>query len=183
MNVLEYTISNKYRSSTPKNFYDPVKHHTGIDIVCPTGTNLVLPFDVTFEKKLVQAEMGNTMYVKHGENIIVFAHLQLTSPFVKGDVIKSGVILGLSGNTGTATTSPHFHIELIAPRPEKGLEFMSRELAGYKGFNIDPTNYFKMESGKRWLAKHFPKFATIYSEQEAEFFRDYAKKILEWSKS
>lgn len=192
MNLLEYKISNGFRSSVPKGFYDPIKKHSGIDIVCPVGTKIILPFDVVAFAQLVQPEMGNVQYVKHGEDTIVFAHLVSFLPHKKGDVIKAGSVIGLTGNTGSRTTNPHCHIEIIRDIPEEGFEMMSRNLGIVQGFNIDPTDYFKKDWSDEafsWLVEHKfiekkrkPTEPVLWGEFAVLLYR-IAKKIMEWTKS
>lgn len=160
MNFLDYPISNKYRSKTPKGFYDSVKGHTGIDVVCPVKTEISLPFPVQVLNFKRQNEMGDTLYLKdfYG-NILVFSHLsKVLTPINKGRLIVKDEVFALSGNTGGKTTAPHVHFEVIAKNPEKGLEFMTRKLADYTGYNIDPTIYLqsldvrfqKIKAWKTW---------------------------------
>lgn len=158
MNFLDYPISNKFRSHTPKGFYDAKKGHTGIDITCPEGTDLWLPFPTMYFSFLVQNEMGNTLYLKdYYGNILVFAHLSKTLLPESGRISKNQ-IFAKSGNTGTATTAPHVHFEVIAKLPQKRLEFMTRKLGHVEGYNIDPVEYLsqmavryqKVDSWRTW---------------------------------
>ena len=157
MKFLDYPVSNKFRSKTPAGFYDPIKHHTGVDYVCPEGTDIVLPFPTTYHSFLTQKEMGNTLYLKdYYGNILVFAHLSKTLVPDSGKIGKNQVF-AKSGNTGSATTNPHVHFEVITKTPKKGLEFMTRKLGYVDGYNIDPVKYLKsMEVKQRkvnsWLA-------------------------------
>jgi len=144
MTYLGAKIINKFRSKTPRGFYDPIKGHTGIDYAMPIGTSLKLVNPVQVVDILTQKEMGLTLYVEDAErNIIVFAHL--SQVLVKKDEYCSpGTLLAKSGNSGSATTGPHLHREVIAPKPMPGLEFMTRTLGRWRGWNIDPEIYDAM---------------------------------------
>jgi hypothetical protein len=67
---------------------------------------------------------GNHFWLQHGDEAVVYAHMQLGSlnaKFTKmGAVIKRGEFLGLAGNSGNST-NPHLHIHAIeATKPWGG---------------------------------------------------------------
>lgn len=140
MKYFGFPISNAFRAKTPKGFYDLIKGHTGIDLLMPVGTPLSLPVFAKVVQNLKQKEMGNTLYLRVGDEILVFAHLSevLVGP---AEGIAPGTIFAKSGNTGSKTTAPHLHFEVLAPKPDPGLEMMTRLLGGFKGYNIDPAKY------------------------------------------
>ncbi|MES2317097.1 MAG: peptidoglycan DD-metalloendopeptidase family protein [Pseudomonadota bacterium] len=59
---------------------------------------------------------GNHFWLQHGDEAVVYAHMQpgsLNSKFTKmGATIKRGEFLGLAGNSGNST-NPHLHIHAI----------------------------------------------------------------------
>lgn len=183
MTFLGFPLTNGFRSMTPKGFYDPIKGHTGLDFLMPVGTNISLPFDVTVVDFLVQKEMGNTLYLKDGENIIVLAHL--SEVYVKvGTTVNKHFVFARSGNTGTATTAPHLHVEVIAPKPQEGFEMMTRTLGKYSGYNIDPTNYLEPRelTDLEWCKKYLPEADwTKIPLEMTSAFRALAKRV-EWRK-
>ena len=140
--ILDTSISNGYQShSRPE--YDPKKGHTGIDlryryepIPAPVNGKIVKIVDLTTN------QMGKTIYFQDEYNSIhVFAHLSQFGGKV-GDKMKEGVLIGVSGNTGTVTSNPHLHYEIITDTPFDDLEKkMTRTLAGFKGYNVDPIKY------------------------------------------
>lgn len=194
MNFFDFKILNPFRSQTPKGFYDKVKGHTGIDLNCPIGTDLSLPFEVTFLEKINQLEMGLTAYLKDSNDVIhVFAHLSGVMKH-NGQILKPNEIFGHSGNSGSATTGPHLHYELISPKPEQGLEFMTRKLGKCNGYNIDPLKYLKTmnkhwsDEAMDWAVEHelitlhkVPDEAVTWGELVV-FAQRLAKKIIEWDK-
>ena len=195
MNFFGFKISNKFRSKTPKGFYDAIKGHTGLDFIMPEGTPIRSPVDGEVAARVKQPEMGNVLYVRDTEGLIhVFAH---TSQYIvqTGDKVSKNQIVALSGNTGTASTNPHVHWEIIAPKPEPGLEMMSRTLGGFMGWNIDPEKFLKgispdefMEASD-WAIKHgiitkaHPEDSYVTWKEFMIVIYRIAKKILEWSKS
>lgn len=146
---------NPFRSHVPAGFYHPEKGHTGIDIDMPEGTSISLPFPTTFSQTLYDSEMGLTAYLLDPEgNILIFSHL---TKVLKGDGAVSAPreVFAVSGNTGTATTAPHLHFEIISKTPDPGQEIMTRSLGGYLGYNIDPAAYLqRLEQAKpHWAAE------------------------------
>lgn len=160
MNFLDFKLSNRFRSQKPKGYYDEEKGHTGVDHVCPIGTDVRVGIPCYFVNYIKQNQMGNTLFVKDNYgNVMVFAHLsELVMPTKKGTPMPAWGLLAKSGNTGGKTTAPHVHFEVIAPEPAEGLEIMTRTLAGITGYNIPPLEYLaraevryrKVRSWKQW---------------------------------
>lgn len=150
MNYFGYPIINPFRSKVPRGFYHPVRGHTGIDIATPSGTPLSLPIPLTVAKVANQTEMGLTMYLRDSEGkVIVFSHLSEVK-FQEGQQISAGQVFALTGNSGSRTTGPHLHLEVIAPQPDPGHEVMSRQLFEFGDFNIDPVKYLDSLIRPHW---------------------------------
>lgn len=146
MKYFGYKVINKYRSDRPKGFYDPIKKHTGLDINTPVGTPLSLPWDTVCVEARTQKEMGKCIYLEDRlQGITVLAHLSAFK-VKKGDKVPAGTVAALSGGTGSVSTNPHVHLETVARRPEKGAEEMTRTLAPFSGFNVDPEKYWQRMS-------------------------------------
>ncbi len=148
--ILEAIVLNGFRSHRPWGFYNLIKGHTGVDykfIFEP------LPSPVTGEvvNITLQPEMGNCIYIKGQEegNILVFAHLSHVNVKV-GDKVNRGDIIAITGNSGSKSTAPHLHFEIITfKRPVRLIEqVMTRSLENYVGWNIDPDYYLRMLYGK-----------------------------------
>jgi hypothetical protein len=169
----EYPLWNKFRSHTPRGFYDPFKGHTGTDTGTPIGTELSIPTETTVAKTSVQNEMGKTIYLTDKDgNILVFSHL---SEFLmgQGDRVPSNTVFALSGNSGSATTGAHVHFEVISQTPQEGAEMMTRSLNGFSGYNIDPVIYLESLSeyttpGLSYLYEH--QFITTLGHRAADNF-------------
>lgn len=101
-----WPISQKYGEKIT----DP-KGHSGIDYVCPEGTEVLASADGTVMRVAYAATgYGNYVIIRHEREIgTVYAHLK-TSMVIIGDKVKQGDIIGLSGNTGNST-GPHLHFE------------------------------------------------------------------------
>lgn len=132
-------LGNKYRSKTPKGFYHAVKGHTGEDYIVASGNPITLPIETTVANWLMQTEMGSTLYLKdENDNILVFAHLSEVF-FKKGQKVPANTVFAKTGNSGSATTGPHLHFEIISQVPED--KVMTRSLGGFEGYNIAPGPY------------------------------------------
>jgi murein DD-endopeptidase MepM/ murein hydrolase activator NlpD len=103
-------------------FFAPVKgvmsqkmsaSHPAVDIVTKAGEPVksILDGRVIFSE--YSKSSGFTMIIYHNSQFIsVYKHLQNTSK-KPGERVKVGEVIGLVGNTGTHSTGPHLHFELI----------------------------------------------------------------------
>jgi murein DD-endopeptidase MepM/ murein hydrolase activator NlpD len=150
MKYLGFPLINGFRSQTPRGFYDAAKGHTGIDLSAAIGSDIKLPVPTKVRAIKNQTQMGLTLYVEDGAgNILVLSHLSAIN-FEVGDTVAAKAVIAKTGNTGTATTGPHLHFEIIAPRPMPGLEIMTRHLGGFNGYNIDPAAYLENIDQPHW---------------------------------
>ncbi len=141
--ILQTKILNPYRHRIPK-WYNA---HTGTDHDYKYEE---LPSPITGKVVALthQVQMGNCLYLEDHVtgDIHVFAHLKEFRKNV-GDQVVRNDILAITGNTGTITSGPHLHYEIITKSPVNKIDWlMRRKLLGFKGFNTDPSIYIK----KRW---------------------------------
>lgn len=94
----------KFREPT---FYS--EHHLGTDYTAKTGTPLYAPFDGEIIFTLHGKEGGETIWYKYKNWIIRFMHL---SSMLSVGKYKEGNLIGLTGNTGSLTSSPHLHLDI-----------------------------------------------------------------------
>ncbi len=110
---LQFPVSGKYRISSK---YGPRHHpvykkpmmHNGIDIAVPIGTEVVSVQDGVVHSIHYDDRSGKYVSVKHANGVrTTYCHLnkQLVA---KGDVVKKGDLIAMSGNTGRST-GPHVH--------------------------------------------------------------------------
>lgn len=140
--LLQATIINGYR--TKRKWYDIFKGHTGEDY---DYVYEGLPSPVT--GKVVQIatgkEMGQCLYIEdvEGGNIHVFAHLSQIKKGI-GDHVARNEIVAITGNTGSASSGPHLHYEIITFKAINPIDkLMTRKLSIFKGFNTKPSEYLK----------------------------------------
>lgn len=105
--------------------------HTGVDYQSPLGTPVLAAAGGVVVTSELRPDYGNLVEIDHGKNMITrYAHLNklLVS---KGDLVKRGQTVGLSGTTGRST-GPHMHFEvLVRGVPQDPNRFMS---ASHKSF-------------------------------------------------
>ncbi|MBO4734362.1 MAG: M23 family metallopeptidase [Clostridia bacterium] len=94
--------------------YGDMRLHTGIDILCNTGTDIKSAADGTVVSVEESATLGRVVTVDHGGDITV-KYCGFESLNVKeGDSVKCGDVLGTSGTVPSeANDQPHIHIELL----------------------------------------------------------------------
>ncbi|MDP9330611.1 MAG: peptidoglycan DD-metalloendopeptidase family protein [Actinomycetota bacterium] len=83
--------------------------HAGVDILSPTGTPIVAPFDGT-AAKTYNTLGGNSEYVYGKVGYVYNAHLSAYSSNSTG-FVHAGDVIGYVGDTGDAIGTPHDHFE------------------------------------------------------------------------
>jgi len=92
--------------------------HNGIDLSVPIGTPIKSPMDGVVSLVNSGGDGGNQIVIRHTNGYFTgYAHLskQLVK---KGDTVKRGDVIGLSGNTGKST-APHLHLTMTDPSGAK----------------------------------------------------------------
>ena len=115
MGLWIHPITAKKISSPFGNRVNPVtkkqQYHNGIDLPTAEGTKVKSPMDGVVVDVYDNKLGGNQVIIKHSNGYQTgYAHLskQLVK---KGDKVKKGDIIALSGNTGRST-GPHLHLTL-----------------------------------------------------------------------
>lgn len=121
-------------SWNPSNGVNPVGGHTGDDWAVNVGTPVHAAADgiIRHSSWLTENYLDNDWWLTQmgGDTLVldaqdangnsynlptfVYAHL-LDSTAPVGARVKKGQVIGLSGNSGTATTGPHCHAEVLPP--------------------------------------------------------------------
>jgi murein DD-endopeptidase MepM/ murein hydrolase activator NlpD len=110
--------------------------HNGIDFSCKEGTKITACQSGIIINSENHPSYGNIVKIKHDDGYFtLYCHLQ-RNLVIKGENVKQGDIIGLSGNTGFST-GPHLHL---------GLQSMNEGTIPYN-YYIDPTLGF-IEAGK-----------------------------------
>lgn len=143
-----FTMPTTNRLVTSHFGYRPAfrRMHKGIDVKVYTGDTIVAAFDgkvriVAYEA----AGYGYYVVIRHKNGLeTIYGHLskQLVS---EGEVVKSGQVIGLGGNTGRSTGS-HLHFETrllgVAINPALLFDFANQDVTGdYFVFRNDDTRH------------------------------------------
>lgn len=106
-------------------------YHSGTDFRAAIGTAI----KASNSGKIVLAEnrfyAGNSIVIDHGHGIYTGYYHLSKMHFKKGDMVKKGEVIGLSGNTGRVT-GPHLHfsfrINSIQVNPLQAMELLNNNL-------------------------------------------------------
>lgn len=95
-----------------QNFYTLFDNkHPGVDFEIPEYTQVFSSFAGIVVRSEFHKGMGNTVGIRNGNILALYAHLNKIEVKL-GDIVSENQLIGLSGNTGEASTSPHLHFEL-----------------------------------------------------------------------
>ncbi len=99
-------------SGLVSSFYDPSKSHFGIDITCKEEEPIKSVLDGTVLMSSWTKDSGYVISIIHPNNLIsVYKHN--SKVFVEpGEIVKTGDVISIIGNTGELSTGPHLHFEL-----------------------------------------------------------------------
>lgn len=136
------TAKGSFHLSSPFGYRsDPLlgfrKRHTGMDFACPPGNPIYATGDGVVE--LVKRERkgyGNHVIIDHGFGYKTrYAHMSRID-VVKGQTLKRGDCIGLSGKSGRIT-GPHLHYEVLYRK-----DYVNPAL--YMDLNLSEEDYFAL---------------------------------------
>ena len=109
-------------------FYRTLQNHQGVDYAIKEEAPVMATADgVVKEIKGKSSTSGTTVVIEHDNNYsTLYSHLHSVT-VKKGQKVKRGETIALSGNSGLSL-APHLHYEVL-----------------YKGMRVDPIHYFFME--------------------------------------
>jgi murein DD-endopeptidase MepM/ murein hydrolase activator NlpD len=101
--------------------------HSGVDFRAAVGTPVYAAADGTVEgvgdtdKTCYKASFGKWVFIRHTNGLATaYGHLSVIKAY-EGQVVKTGDLIGYSGNTGHST-APHLHITVFASNGIDGEE-------------------------------------------------------------
>ena len=88
--------------------------HRGCDFNgLPEGTALKAVCDgMKVVNILFSKVLGNIVVLQVGDKFFGYCHMQKPTKLKLGQIVNSGDVVGLLGNTGTASSGPHLHLTL-----------------------------------------------------------------------
>ncbi|MDC7996805.1 M23 family metallopeptidase [Gilvibacter sediminis] len=108
--------------------YDPNNKHFAVDIVAAKDAPVKAVADGTVIFASWTTDTGYVMIIDHGNNLIsAYKHNSSLSK-EQGDLVSSGEVIAIVGNTGELTTGPHLHFELWSD-----------------GYPIDPSQFIDFD--------------------------------------
>ncbi len=108
--------------------YNINKKHFAVDIVVAKDTPIKSTADGTVILAEWTTQTGYVIIIDHGNGLISTYKHNASLTKSQGDLVKSGEVIALSGNTGELTTGPHLHFELWND-----------------GYPIDPTTFIDFD--------------------------------------
>tara|TARA_B100002019_G_scaffold293030_1_gene318364 strand:+ start:4133 stop:4978 length:846 start_codon:yes stop_codon:yes gene_type:complete len=92
--------------------YDPSQEHFGIDFVCKKEEPIKSVFEGTVLMSSWTKDSGYVISIVHPNNLIsVYKHN--SKVFVEpGQIVKTGEVISIIGDTGELSSGPHLHFEL-----------------------------------------------------------------------
>ena len=108
-------------------FQKVLRSHQGVDYAIPEGSRVFATADGRVKEIATRSTAGRTIVIDHGNGYETsYSHL-LAVNVRRGQEVRRGAIIGLSGNTGLSI-APHLHYEVR-----------------HNGMRVDPIHYFFME--------------------------------------
>lgn len=104
--------------------YNIDEKHFAVDIILAKDTPIKAIADGTVILAEWTTQTGYVAIIDHGNGLISAYKHNASLTKAQGDLVKSGEVIAISGNTGELTTGPHLHFELWND-----------------GYPIDPTTF------------------------------------------
>ena len=108
--------------------FNAEKKHFAVDIVAELNSPVKSVADGTVIFSEWTSDTGYVIILEHKDGLLsVYKHNNSITK-EQGDLVKSGEVIAMSGNTGELSTGPHLHFELWN-----------------KGYPVDPTNFIDFQ--------------------------------------
>nr|WP_321221303.1 M23 family metallopeptidase [uncultured Psychroserpens sp.] len=104
--------------------YDIKEKHYAVDVVVAKDTPVKATADGTVIFAEWTADTGYVVIIEHSYELISVYKHNASITKQQGDLVKSGEVIAMTGNTGELTTGPHLHFELWN-----------------RGYPVNPTNF------------------------------------------
>lgn len=117
-NVFESTVSSSNFvlfppvNGTISEGYNLKEKHFAVDIVVAKNTPVKATADGTVIFAEWTIETGYVVIIEHSYELISVYKHNASITKQQGDLVKSGEVIAMTGNTGELTTGPHLHFEL-----------------------------------------------------------------------
>jgi hypothetical protein len=136
--------------------YKDKRFHHGVDLRAPLATEIYAVLNGTVISAKTDSAYGLSVRIDHGHGVVSFyAHLSIAKVEL-GQLVASGEVIALSGNTGMST-GPHLHfgiyvdgksvdpLKFLEERGDKSMNMekiiIRKEGKEYEGYLIDGIAY------------------------------------------
>ncbi len=143
-----------------------MKGHNGLDFAAPINTEVYAAIDGHATSKQDKNGYGNHIIQINKEYAVCYAHL-FESKVPQGAFVKTGQLIGYTGNTGNST-GPHLHFGVRELDPEGNIEDYNNGFWGWK----DPIPYFEPEAEAKLL------IARIYNQFSGQILKPKAALVI-----
>ena len=92
--------------------FDPKSNHNAVDIVAEKNAPVKACLGGTVLLAQWTSETGYVMIIQHSQNLISVYKHNATLLKTLGDIVRTGEVIALVGNSGEQSTGPHLHFEL-----------------------------------------------------------------------
>lgn len=140
-------------SARPSSHFGPRRRrfHYGLDLAQPTGEPIYAAFDGVVRISKYNRSYGHLVIIHHANGLeTYYAHMSKRNVNA-GDVVRSGDIIGLCGNTGRSFGS-HLHFEIRymgnAINPEDVLDCATHDLVS-DVLSLTPNSFRKVAKNRR----------------------------------
>jgi hypothetical protein len=114
----------------------------GTDFSCPTGTPIRAIGDGVVRERLTATDFGRYISIDHPDGLRSrYGHLSEWSAVV-GQIVLRGQVIALSGNTGTASTGPHLHLDCSYRTLAEAQQIQPDPVLHLGRYRIDPELLF-----------------------------------------
>lgn len=152
------------------------RRHQGIDLSMPTGAKIYATFDGKVRVASYKNGYGYLVIMRHDNGMETFYGHMSQIDVKCGDVLHSGDVIGLSGNTGRST-GPHLHFECryqgLAMDPSRIIDFSNGNLK--QRMMVLKSRYF--DAASRYDQDFDEEFLLV--EDDAKALEEYKKKQAE----
>lgn len=160
------------------------RRHQGMDLSMPTGSKLFATFDGKVRLATYKNGYGYLVIIRHDNGMETFYGHMSQIDVKPGDVLRSGDVIGLSGNTGRST-GPHLHFECryqgLAMDPARIIDFsngnLKQRMVVLKSRYFDATSRYDQDFDEEFLlVEDDAKALEEYKKKQAEA----ARKAMVW---
>lgn len=132
------------------------RRHSGVDIKTKPNDKILAAFDGVVTMSQPYAAYGNCIRIKHNNGLETLYSHNSKNLVKVGDKVKAGQVIGLTGQTGRATT-PHLHFECRINGqifdPANIFDHLNHSLKMEQVTFTKTGNSIKIRSEKNYMAK------------------------------